>query len=40
LTHSAINAKLIDEEVGEDVGQMLPGSVDGGWVSTPAVHDR
>jgi arylsulfatase len=38
----AMNAKLnrlIDEEVGEDVGQMLPGGVDGGWVVTPAVHD-
>ena len=38
----AMNAKLnrlIDEEVGEDVGQMLPGGVDGGWVATPAVHD-
>ena len=31
--------KLIDAEVGEDVGQMLPGGVDGGWVATPAVHD-
>jgi len=38
----AMNAKLnrlIDDEVGEDVGQMLPGGVDGGWVATPAVHD-
>lgn len=38
----AMNAKLnrlIDEEVGEDVGQMLPGGVDGGWVATPAVRD-
>jgi arylsulfatase len=38
----AMNAKLnrlIDEEVGEEVGQMLPGGVDGGWVATPAVHD-
>jgi hypothetical protein len=26
--------------IDEDVGQMLPGSVDGGWVATPAVHDR
>lgn len=37
-----MNAKLnrlIDEEVGEDVGQMLPGGVDGGWVATPAAHD-
>jgi hypothetical protein len=31
--------RLIDDEVGEDVGQMLPGGVDGGWVATPAVHD-
>jgi arylsulfatase len=38
----AMNAKLnrlIDDEVGEDIGQMLPGGVDGGWVATPAVHD-
>lgn len=38
----AMNAKLnrlIDEEVGEDIGQMLPGGVDGGWVATPAVND-
>ena len=38
----AMNAKLnrlIDEEVGEDVGQMLPGGVDAGWVATPAVND-
>jgi len=38
----AMNAKLnrlIDEEVGEDVGQMLPGGVDGGWVATRAVND-
>jgi arylsulfatase len=38
----AINAKLnrlIQAEVGEDVGQMLPGGVDGGWVATPAVND-
>lgn len=31
--------RLIDEEVGEDIGQMLPGGVDCGWVATPAVHD-
>ncbi len=39
---AAMNAKLnalIDTEVGEDVGQMLPGGVDGGWVATPAVRD-
>ena len=38
----AMNAKLnrlIEQEVGEDVGQMLPGGVDGGWVVTPAVND-
>jgi len=31
--------RLIDAEVGEDVGQMLPDSVDGGWVATDAVKD-
>jgi arylsulfatase len=38
----AMNAKLnalIEKEVGEDVGQMLPGGVDGGWIVTDAVHD-
>ena len=38
----AMNAKLnalVDREVGEDVGQMLPGGVDGGWVLTDAVYD-
>ncbi|MGE0095137.1 MAG: sulfatase-like hydrolase/transferase [Alphaproteobacteria bacterium] len=38
----AMNAKLnalIEKEVGEDVGQMLPGGVDGGWVETSAVND-
>jgi arylsulfatase A-like enzyme len=38
----AMNAKLnalIDREVGEDIGQMLPGGVDGGWVVTDAVFD-
>ena len=37
-----MNAKLnalIDREVGEDIGQMLPGGVDGGWVATDAVRD-
>jgi len=37
-----MNAKLnalIDREVGEDVGQMLPGGVDGAWVETDAVND-
>ena len=38
----AMNAKLnalIDREVGEDVGQMLPQNVNGGWVLTDAVYD-
>jgi arylsulfatase A-like enzyme len=38
----AMNAKLnqlIETEVGEDVGQMLPGGVDGSWVATDAVKD-
>jgi hypothetical protein len=38
----SMNAKLnalIDREVGEDVGQMLPGGVDAGWVVTDAVYD-
>jgi arylsulfatase A-like enzyme len=38
----AMNAKLnalVDAEVGEDNGQMLPGGVDGGWVLTDAVKD-
>jgi arylsulfatase len=38
----AMNAKLnalIEKEVGEDAGQMLPGGVDGGWVATSAVYD-
>src|SRR5262245_8911511 len=38
----AMNGKLnalIDREVGEDVGQMLPGGLDGGWVATGAVND-
>jgi arylsulfatase len=38
----AMNAKLnalIEQEVGEDVGQMLPGGIDGGWVATSAVYD-
>ena len=38
----AMNVKLnalIDREVGEDVGQMLPGGVDAGWVTTDAVYD-
>ena len=45
-THAALletmNAKLnalLDAEVGEDVGQMLPARVDGGWVATDAVKD-
>jgi arylsulfatase A-like enzyme len=39
---TAMNAKLnrlIDVEVGQDVGQMLPGGVDAGWVATPTVND-
>lgn len=38
----AMNAKLnklIGDEVGEDVGQMLPGGVDGHWVTTNATSD-
>ncbi|HUH92798.1 MAG TPA: sulfatase-like hydrolase/transferase [Casimicrobiaceae bacterium] len=38
----AMNAKLnalIGREVGEDVGQMLPGGIDAGWVATEAVND-
>ena len=38
----AMNAKLnnlVAKEVGEDVGQMLPGGVDGHWVATDAVKD-
>jgi len=38
----AMNAKLnslLEAEVGEDIGQMLPGGVDGGWVATNAVRD-
>jgi arylsulfatase len=37
-----MNAKLnrlIDTEVGEDVGQMMPARVDGGWVATEATRD-
>jgi arylsulfatase len=38
----AMSAKLnalLEKEVGEDVGQMLPGGVDGGWVATESVND-
>jgi len=38
----AMNVKLnalVEREVGEDVGQMLPASADGGWVVTDAVYD-
>lgn len=38
----AMNKKLnalLDSEVGEDVGQMLPGGVDGGWATTDAARD-
>jgi len=45
-THGALlesmNAKLnalLDAEVGQDVGQMLPPRVDGGWVATDATRD-
>jgi arylsulfatase len=31
--------RLIDAEIGEDIGQMLPEGVDGGWVATDAVND-
>ena len=31
--------QLIDREVGEDVGQMLPGGIDGDWAATDAVND-
>jgi len=34
----AMNAKLnrlIDTEVGEDIGQMMPGGIDAGWEVTP-----
>jgi arylsulfatase len=37
-----MNAKLnrlIDAEVGQDVGQMMPARVDGGWVATDATKD-
>ena len=37
-----MNAKLnrlLDAEAGEDVGQMLPPRVDGGWVATDATKD-
>ena len=40
--NNTMNAKLnrlIDAEVGEDVGQMLPGGVDAGWIATPAIND-
>jgi len=38
MMNAKLNA-LVDKEVGEDVGQMLPGGVDGGWVTTNAVND-
>jgi len=37
-----MNAKLnglVDREVGEEVGQMLPDKIPGGWVMTNAVKD-
>ena len=27
--------RLIEAEVGEDPGQMLPGAIEGGWEVTP-----
>ncbi len=39
VTMNAKLNKLLDTEVGEDEGQMLPGGVDGGWVATPAARD-
>jgi arylsulfatase len=38
MMNAKLNA-LIDAEVGEDAGQMLPGGVDGGWVATDAAKD-
>jgi len=38
----AMNTKLntlIESEVGEDIGQMLPGGADGGWAATDAARD-
>lgn len=38
----AMNQKLnhlIEAEVGQDIGQMLPSGVNGGWVATDAVND-
>ena len=38
----SMNAKLnrlLDDEVGEDKGQMLTPRVDGGWVATDAIRD-
>ena len=31
--------RLIESEVGDDIGQMLPDRIDGGWVATDAVGD-
>jgi arylsulfatase A-like enzyme len=39
MTMNAKLNKLIDSEVGEDVGQMLPGGLEASWVATPAVND-
>jgi hypothetical protein len=39
MTMNAKLNKLIDSEVGEEVGQMLPGGLEAGWVATPAVND-
>ena len=38
----AMNAELnalINAEVSEDIGQMFPAGVDGGWAATEAVSD-
>ena len=37
-----MNAKLnllIETEVGEDIGQMLPGGADGNWVISPDIEN-
>jgi len=38
MMNAKLNA-LLDAEVGEDIGQMLPGGVNGGWVATDATTD-
>src|SRR5262249_29155654 len=39
VSMNAKRNKVMDAEVGEDVGQMRPGGVDGGWAPTPAARD-